>query len=65
MRPVPNSWEEFCDAPGFMAPPHDRRGLPMHYLPRHKSLLDRAGSLVHTTFSLSALRPAGRHAPAA
>jgi hypothetical protein len=30
----------------------------MHYQPRQKSLLDRAGSLVHTTFSLAGLRPA-------
>ena len=49
------------EAPGFMAPPADRKGLPMHYQPRQKSLLDRAGSLVHTTFSLAGLgrRPAG------
>ena len=32
--------------------------LPMHYVPPRKSLLDRAGSLVHTTFSLAGLRPA-------
>ena len=32
----------------------------MHYLPPHKSLLDRAGSLVHTTFSLAGLRPRAR-----
>lgn len=49
------------EAPGFMAPPKDRRDLPMHYVPRHKSLMERAGSLVHTTFSLAGLRPrAGR-----
>ncbi len=49
------------EAPGFMAPPKDRWGLPMHYVPRHKSLMERAGSLVHTTFSLAGLRPrAGR-----
>ncbi len=46
------------EAPGFMAPPKDRWGLPMHYVPRHKSLIERAGSLVHTTFSLAGLRPA-------
>lgn len=46
------------EAPGFMAPPKDRWGLPMHYVPRHKSLMERAGSLVHTTFSLAGLRPA-------
>ena len=46
------------EAPAFMAPPRDRRGLPMHYVPRRKTLLDRAGSLVHTTFSLAGLRPA-------
>ncbi|MGB8407307.1 MAG: oxygenase MpaB family protein [Mycobacterium sp.] len=43
------------EAPGFMAPPRDRWGLPMHYVPQHKSLLERAGSLVHTTFSLAGL----------
>ena len=43
------------EAPGFMAPPKDRWGLPMHYVPQHKSLLERAGSLVHTTFSLAGL----------
>ena len=54
------------EAPGFMAPPKDRRGLSMHYVPRTKSLVARAaGSLVHTTFSLAGLRPArGRSAAA-
>ena len=53
------------EAPSFTAPPRDRRGLPMHYVPRHKSLVERAGSLVHTTFSLAGLRPArGRSAAA-
>lgn len=53
------------EAPGFMAPPKDRRGMSMHYVPRHKSLVARAGSLVHTTFSLAGLRPArGRTAAA-
>jgi uncharacterized protein (DUF2236 family) len=46
------------EAPSFMAPPSDRRGLPMHYFPPRKSLFERAGSLVHTTFSLAGLRPA-------
>ncbi len=41
------------EAPAFMGPPRDRHGMPMHYVPRGKSLLDRAGSLVHTTFSLA------------
>jgi hypothetical protein len=27
----------------------------MHYMPPRKTLLDRAGSLVHTTFSLAGL----------
>ena len=49
-------------APSFMAPPRDRRGLPMHYFPPRsplsKSIFERAGSLVHTTFSLAGLRPA-------
>jgi uncharacterized protein (DUF2236 family) len=48
------------EAPAFMGPPADRRGLPMHYVPSRRTLLDRAGSLVHTTFSLAGLRPAGR-----
>ncbi|HEY1840133.1 MAG TPA: oxygenase MpaB family protein [Mycobacterium sp.] len=46
------------EAPSFMAPPPDRRGLPMHYFPPRKSIIERAGSLVHTTFSLAGLRPA-------
>jgi len=46
------------EAPRFMAPPSDRRGLPMHYFPPRKSIIERAGSLVHTTFSLAGLRPA-------
>jgi uncharacterized protein (DUF2236 family) len=53
------------EAPGFMGPPRDRRGLPVHYVPqgvrrapRPTSLIERAGSLVHTTFSLAGLRPA-------
>ena len=32
--------------------------VPMHYFPRRKTLVERAGSLVHTTFSLAGLRPA-------
>ena len=35
------------EAPGFVAPPSDRRGLPMHYFPPRKSIIERAGSLVH------------------
>jgi hypothetical protein len=50
------------EAPPFTAPPRDRRGLSMHYFPprQHpaKLLLERAGSLVHTTLSLTGLRPA-------
>jgi uncharacterized protein (DUF2236 family) len=46
------------EAPSFMGPPRDRRGLPVHYVPGNKSLIERAGSLVHTTFSLAGLRPA-------
>jgi hypothetical protein len=51
------------EAPEFMAPPRDRRGLPMHYFPPRSShpariLMERAGSLVHTTLSLTSLRPA-------
>jgi uncharacterized protein (DUF2236 family) len=53
-------------APGFTAPPSDRRGLPMHYFPSGshpslrpaKVLMERAGSLMHTTLSLAGLRPA-------
>ena len=47
-----------AEAPSFTAPPRDRKGLPMHYFPRRKTLAQRAGSLVHTTFSLAGLRPA-------
>ncbi len=49
----------------FMAPPRDRRGLPMHYVPRSKTLIERAGSLVHTTFSLAGVRPARNRSKAA
>ena len=52
------------EAPSFMAPPHDRRGLPMHYVPPQKSLIQRAGSLVHSTFSLAGIGSAlGRQKP--
>jgi uncharacterized protein (DUF2236 family) len=55
------------EAPAFVAPPRERRGLPMHYLPQRRTLLDRAGALVHTTFSLTGLRrpTGGRSARAA
>lgn len=46
------------EAPAFTAPPRDRRDMPMHYRPPHKSLFDKVGSLVHTTFSLAGVRPA-------
>jgi hypothetical protein len=54
------------EAPAFMAPPRDRRGLPMHYFPpRSRSalypaqmIMERAGSLVHNTLSLAGLLPA-------
>jgi uncharacterized protein (DUF2236 family) len=46
------------EAPRFTAPPSDRRGMPMHYFPPRKSIIERAGSLVHTTFSLAGLRSA-------
>jgi uncharacterized protein (DUF2236 family) len=58
------------EAPPFMAPPRDRRGLPMHYAPPPlrsafdpalqpaRALMERAGSLVHTTLSLAGLRAA-------
>ena len=60
-------------APGFTAPPSDRRGLPMHYFPQGshpsphpaKVLMERAGSLVHGTLSLAGLRPAGGRGRAA
>lgn len=57
-------------APGFMAPPRDRQGLPMHYFPPRshrftrsaldpaKALMERAGALVHSTLSLAGVRPA-------
>jgi uncharacterized protein (DUF2236 family) len=55
------------EAPGFMGPPRDRRDLPVHYVPggpRGTSLIERAGSLVHTTFSLASRRPVrGRRKP--
>ena len=45
------------EAPAFTAPPADRRDMPMHYSPPHKTLLSTVGSLVHTTFSLAGVRP--------
>jgi len=68
------------EAPFFMDPPKDRKGMPQHYAPRRrlpfpvpsvpapplpKDLVERAGSLVHTTFSLAGLRPARGRRPAA
>ena len=54
------------EAPSFMAPPRDRRDLPMHYVPPPQvPCCDRAGSLVHTTFSLAGLRPARGRSTAA
>jgi len=54
------------EAPAFIGPPRERRGLPVHYVPggsAASALVERAGSLVHTTFSLAGLRPArGRRA---
>jgi len=37
----------------------------MHYVPTRRSLLDRVGSLVHSTFSLAGVRPARGRAEAA
>lgn len=51
------------EAPWFSAPPRDRRGNGMHYVPRVPrplSLMERAGSLVHNTFSLAAMRRVAR-----
>ncbi|MEO6794982.1 MAG: oxygenase MpaB family protein, partial [Mycobacterium sp.] len=48
------------EAPWFSAPPKSRRGNGMHYVPpvsRRMSLIERAGSLVHSTFSLAGRRP--------
>jgi hypothetical protein len=62
------------EAPAFMGPPPDRRGLPMHYFPPRprspldpaKFLMERAGSLVHGTLSIAGVRPArGRSKKAA
>jgi uncharacterized protein (DUF2236 family) len=53
-----------AEAPWFTAPPRDRRGLSMHYFPRRKTLIERAGSLVHTTFSLTGMRFSPRNSAA-
>lgn len=46
------------EAPWHTAPPKDRRASGMHYVPpRRMSLIERAGSLVHSTFSLAGVRP--------
>lgn len=56
-------------APGYVAPPTDRRGLPMHYFPRRnhpaRLIMERAGSLVHTTLALAGRRPNRSHGSAA
>ncbi|OBK19615.1 oxygenase MpaB family protein [Mycobacterium asiaticum] len=65
------------EAPAFMGPPRDRRGLPMHYFPPRsrlplarplepaRAIMERAGSLVHSTLSIAGLRPArGRNSAA-
>ncbi len=54
-----------AEAPAFTAPPSDRRGLPMHYFPPRRTMTERAGSLLHGTFSLAGLRPARRRRAAA
>ncbi|WP_078322671.1 oxygenase MpaB family protein [Mycobacteroides chelonae] len=44
------------EAPKITAPPRDRRGLPMHYVPpstETRSLTSRAGKLLHSAFSLA------------
>jgi uncharacterized protein (DUF2236 family) len=60
------------EAPFVMDPPRDRKGMPMHYQPARRglpkppvpapplprALVERAGSLVHTTLSLAGIRPA-------
>lgn len=48
-------------APWFSAPPKGRRNTGMHYVPpisRRIRLIERAGSLMHSTFSLAGVRPA-------
>jgi len=58
------------EAPFFMDPPRERKGMPMHYVPKRRSpipkvLTETAGSLMHTTFSLAGFRPARGRRPAA
>ncbi|HEU0189989.1 MAG TPA: oxygenase MpaB family protein [Mycobacterium sp.] len=62
------------EAPWRMAPPKDRRGNGMHYVPRRgrnlveragSTLMERAGSLVHNTFSLAGVRRPSRAVSAA
>src|SRR5699024_5404889 len=49
------------EAPWFMTPPKDRRNDGMHYVPpRRRSLMERAGSLVHNTLSLAVMRRPAR-----
>lgn len=44
------------EAPWFVAPPKDRRDNGMRYIPpRRRRLIERAGSLMHSTFSLAAM----------
>ena len=53
------------EAPGFMAPPRDRRGCPCTMSPDTRASSRARGSLVHTTFSLAGLRPARGRSTAA
>ncbi|MUM22969.1 DUF2236 domain-containing protein [Mycobacterium sp. CBMA271] len=44
------------EAPKITAPPRERRGMPMHYVPpsaQPKSIAARVGELLHATFSLA------------
>lgn len=53
------------EAPWSTAPPKDSRDNGMHYVPpRQKSLIELAGSLVHSTLSLAGLARARRPARA-
>jgi len=49
------------EAPSFVAPPRDRRGLPMHYFPPRRTIMEHAGSA--GAHHLLAGRPAARPRP--
>ena len=49
-----------AEAPVFMAPPRDRRGLPMHYFPPRRTVRTGRRSGAHHVFACRAAPARGR-----